>query len=37
MKAIIEVNLKGSVFGSARAQIAEAKRGRSPDYRLSFE
>ena len=37
MKAIIEVNRKGSVFGAARAQIAEAKRGRSPDYRLSFE
>lgn len=37
MKAIIEVGHKGSVFGIARAQIAEAKRGRAPDYRLSFE
>ncbi len=37
MKAIIEVSRKGSVFNAAREQIAEAKRGRAPDYRLSFE
>ncbi|MBI4984019.1 MAG: transcriptional regulator, partial [Rhodocyclales bacterium] len=37
MKAIIEVNRKGSVFNAARDQIAETKRGRAPDYRLSFE
>ncbi len=37
MKAIIEVNRKGSVFRAAREQIAEARRGRTPDYRLSFE
>lgn len=37
MKAIIEVNPKGSVFNAARKQITETKRGRSPDYRLSFE
>jgi mRNA interferase HigB len=37
MKAIIEVNRKGSVFKAAREQIAGAKRGRAPDYRLSFE
>lgn len=37
MKAIIEVSKKGGVFNAARAQIAEAKRGRMPDYRLSFE
>lgn len=37
MKAIIEVNPKGSVFAAARQQIAKAKRGRSPDYHLSFE
>ena len=37
MKAIIEVNRRGSVFSAARAQITEAKRGRAPDYRLSFE
>lgn len=37
MKAIIEVSRKGSVFNAAREQIAGAKRGRTPDYRLSFE
>ena len=37
MKAIIEVSSKGSVFKAAREQIAGAKRGRAPDYRLSFE
>jgi len=37
MKAIIEVTRKGSVFDAARNQIASTKRGRSPDYRLSFE
>jgi len=37
MKAIIEVNPKRSVFNAAREQIAVTKRGRTPDYRLSFE
>ena len=37
MKAIIEVKRRGSVFNTARKQIAEAGRGRTPDYRLSFE
>lgn len=37
MKAIIEVNRKGSVFGAARKQVAEVKRGSAPDYHLSFE
>jgi len=37
MKAILEVSRKGSVFNTAREQIAGAKRGRTPDYRLSFE
>ena len=37
MKAIIEVARKGSVFKAAREQLAGAKRGRSPEYRLSFE
>ena len=37
MKAIIEVSRKGSVFNAARDQIAGAKRGRVPDYRLLFE
>lgn len=37
MKAIIEVSPKGSVFNVARAQIADARRGRAPDFHLSFE
>lgn len=37
MKAIIEVSRKGSVFNAARNQISGTKRGRAPDYRLSFE
>ena len=37
MKAIIELNRKGSVFGSAARQVAESRRGHAPDYRLSFE
>lgn len=37
MKAIIEVSPKGSVFNAARAQIAGARRGRAPDFHLSFE
>jgi predicted transcriptional regulator len=37
MKAVIEVSRKGSVFHAAREQIAGARRGRAPDYRLSFE
>jgi predicted transcriptional regulator len=37
MKAIIEVSRKGSVFRTAAGQIAAARKGRTPDYRLSFE
>ena len=37
MKAIIEVSRKGSVFNAVREQVAQTKRGRAPDYRLSFE
>jgi predicted transcriptional regulator len=37
MKAIIEVAKRGSAVRSARQQIAAARRGRDPDYRLSFE
>lgn len=37
MKAIIEVSGKGSIFKTAREQIAQKDRGRTPDYRLSFE
>ena len=37
MKAIIEVARKGSAVRTARRQLAIARRGRTPDYRLSFE
>jgi predicted transcriptional regulator len=37
MKAIIEVAKRGAAIRSARRQIASARRGRAPDYRLSFE
>jgi predicted transcriptional regulator len=37
MKAIIEVSRRGSAVRSARAQLAAARRGVGPDYRLSFE
>jgi predicted transcriptional regulator len=37
MKAIIEVSRKGSIFRSAAKQLAGARRGRSPDFHLSFE
>jgi predicted transcriptional regulator len=37
MKAIIEVSGKGSVFKTAAAQVTAARRGRAPDFHLSFE
>jgi predicted transcriptional regulator len=37
MKAIIEVAKRGAAIRSARQQIAAARKGRAPDYRLSFE
>ena len=37
MKAIIEVAKRGAAVRSARLQLAAARRGRSTDYRLSFE
>jgi predicted transcriptional regulator len=37
MKAIIELNSKGSIFGAVAKQIKGSRRGRTPDYRLSFE
>jgi len=37
MKVIVEVSRKGPIFNAVRKQIAGAKRGRAPDYRLSFE
>ncbi len=37
MKAIIEVARKGSAVQAARQQLAVARQGRTPDFRLSFE
>ena len=37
MKAIIEVSRNGSIFGAAAEQIAHARQGLTPDFRLSFE
>lgn len=37
MKAIIEVARKGSAVRSARQQLAAARQGRNPHFRLSFE
>jgi len=37
MKAIIEVSGKGSVFRTAAAQVAAARKERTPDSHLSFE
>jgi predicted transcriptional regulator len=37
MKAIVEVAKRGSAVRTARQQLAGARRGQSPDFRLSFE
>jgi predicted transcriptional regulator len=37
MKAVIEVSRKGSIFRAVAQQVAAARQGRSPDFRLSFE
>ena len=37
MKAIIEVARRSSVFQSAAQQVAGARKGRTPDFRLSFD
>lgn len=37
MKAIIEVAKRGSAVRAARQQVAAARKGKSTDYRLSFE
>ena len=37
MKAVIEIAPKGSIFRTAAQQIADARQGRVPDFRLSFE
>jgi predicted transcriptional regulator len=37
MKAIIEVSKSGSAVRAAREQLAASRKGKSPDFRLSFE
>jgi len=37
MKAILEVAKAGSAVRAAGEQVAESRRGKSPDFRLSFE
>ena len=37
MKAIIEVSANGSIFKAAAAQVSGARKGRAPDFHLSFE
>ena len=37
MKAIIEVGRKGAIFRTAAQQLANARQGRTTDFRLSFE
>ncbi|MBK8739633.1 MAG: MarR family transcriptional regulator [Betaproteobacteria bacterium] len=37
MKAIIEIARRGSIFGTVAQQLAGARQGRTPDFRLSFE
>jgi predicted transcriptional regulator len=37
MKAIIEVAKRGSAVRNARRQLAAGRRGRAPDFHLSFE
>ena len=37
MKAIIEVARRGSIFRTTAQQLATARQGRTPDFRLSFE
>jgi predicted transcriptional regulator len=37
MKAIIEVAKRGSAVRAARQQLTAARRGKAPDFRLSFE
>lgn len=37
MKAVIEVAKLGAAVRTARKQLAAARKGRTPDYHLSFE
>lgn len=37
MKAVIEVNRRGSIFDTAARQLSAARQGQVPDFHLSFE
>jgi predicted transcriptional regulator len=37
VKAIVEVGRTGSAVRAARSQLGESQRGKTPDYRLSFQ
>jgi len=37
MKAVIEVARRGSIFRAVAQQVAESRKGRAPDFHLSFE
>ena len=37
MKAVIEVAKRGSAVRTARSQVASARKGKTPDFHLSFE
>jgi predicted transcriptional regulator len=37
MKAVIEVAKRGSAVRTARGQLAAARKGKTPDFHLSFE
>ena len=37
MKAVIEVARRGSIFRAVAQQVAASRKGRAPDFRLSFE
>jgi predicted transcriptional regulator len=37
MKAVIEVAKRGAAVRTARAQVAAARKGKTPDFHLSFE
>lgn len=37
MKAVIEVARRGSIFHAVAQQVAASRKGRAPDFHLSFE
>lgn len=37
MKAIIELSHKDSIFGAVKQQIADSRKGQTPDYYMGFE